>query len=115
MFKILILICSVGSFVSRNFLPWCDVTAMNPGSDITLVYIYIPHLEQNYQPFSSFRWRLSRIRLTINATTYTLPERSFRDLSGNVWFVASIVYRFRDKRQKLAYTLARTFFYVNLA
>src|SRR5277367_5927824 len=73
---------------------------MNPGSDVTLVYIYIPHLEQNYLSFSSFRWRLSRNRLTINATTYTFSERSFRDLSCNVWFVALIVNRFRDKRQK---------------
>src|SRR5277367_4575313 len=34
------------------------------------------------------------------ATTHTIPERSFRDLSGNVWVVALIVNRFRDKRQK---------------
>src|SRR5277367_1977770 len=88
---------------------------MNPGSDVTLVYIYIPHLEQNYLSFSSFRLRLSRNRLTSNATTYTFSERSFRDLSGNVWFVALIVCRFRDKRQKPAYTLSRTFFSVNLA
>src|SRR5277367_3549675 len=64
------------------------------------VYIYISHLEQNYLPFSSFLRRLSRKRLTINATTYTFPERSFRDLSGNVWFIALIVYHFRDNRQK---------------
>src|SRR5277367_53878 len=30
----------------------------------------------------------------------SMLERSFRELSGNVWVVASIVYRFRDKRQK---------------
>src|SRR5277367_2408541 len=63
-------------------------------------HIYIPHLEQNNLPFSSFRWCLSRNRLTINATTYTFLERSFRDLSANVWVVALIVYHFRDKRQK---------------
>src|SRR5277367_6565759 len=45
-------------------------------------------------------WRLSRNRLTINATTHTFSERSFRDLSKNVWVVALIVYRFRQKRQK---------------
>src|SRR5277367_5886837 len=54
-------------------------------------HIYIPHLEQNNLPFSSFRWCLSRNRLTINATTYTFLERSFRDLSRNVWVVALIV------------------------
>ena len=44
-------------------------------------------------------WRLSRNVLTINATTHTFLERSSRDLSGNVWVVAAIVYRFRDNRQ----------------
>src|SRR5277367_1006281 len=44
-------------------------------------------------------WRLSLNRLTINATTHTFPEISFRDLSENVWIVALIVYRFRDNRQ----------------
>src|SRR5277367_5553694 len=39
-------------------------------------------------------------RKTINATTHIFMERSFRDLSINVWVVALIVYRFRDKRQK---------------
>src|SRR5277367_4432270 len=45
-------------------------------------------------------WRLSRKRLTIDATTNTFLERSRKDLSGNVWVVALIVNRFRDKRQK---------------
>ena len=31
---------------------------------------------------------------------YIFPERSFRDLSKNIWVVASIVNRFRDKRKK---------------
>src|SRR5277367_6844006 len=44
--------------------------------------------------------RLSRNRITINATTHTFLERSFRDLSKNVLVVALIVNRFRDKRQK---------------
>ena len=30
-------------------------------------------------------WRLFRKRLTIDAITHTFSERSFRDLSGNVW------------------------------
>ena len=30
--------------------------------------------------------------ITINATTHTFLERSFRDLSENVWVVASIVF-----------------------
>src|SRR5277367_2681526 len=33
-------------------------------------------------------------------TTHTFSERSRKDLSENVWVVALIVYRFRDKRQK---------------
>ena len=50
--------------------------------------------------------RLSRNRLTINATTHTLIERIFQDLSENVWVVAEflvvalIVCRFREKTQK---------------
>src|SRR5277367_1178816 len=47
-----------------------------------------------------FFLRLSRNRSTINATTNTFLERSFRDLSNNVWVVALIVYRFRDTRKK---------------
>ena len=31
-----------GMFVFTIFLPWCDVTAMNPDSDVTRVYIYNP-------------------------------------------------------------------------
>src|SRR5277367_4554377 len=42
-------------------------------------------------------WRLSRNRLTINATTYTVSERSRKYLSKNVWVIALIVNRFRDK------------------
>src|SRR5277367_1341140 len=53
-------------------------------------------LESGYAGF----WRLSRKRLTISATTHTLPERSRKDLSENVWVVALIVNRFQDKRQK---------------
>src|SRR5277367_4127636 len=34
------------------------------------------------------------------ATTHTFLERSREDLSGNIWIVALIVYRFRDKRQE---------------
>ena len=43
--------------------------------------------------------RLSRKWLIINATTHTFLERSFRALSKNVWVVALIVNRFRDKRK----------------
>src|SRR5277367_5699226 len=68
--------------------------------DVTRVQIT---LEQNHLRFVSFRlcfWRLSRNRLTINATTHTFPERYRKDLYKNVWVVALIVTRFRDKRQK---------------
>ena len=33
-------------------------------------------------------WRLSRKRLKINAVTHTFLDRSFRELSENVWVVA---------------------------
>ena len=36
----------------------------------------------------------------MDATTHTFLERSRKHLSENVWVVASIVYRYRDKRQK---------------
>ena len=46
-------------------------------------------------------WRLSRKRLTINATTHIFLERSRKDLSIKVWVIALIVYRFRDKQSML--------------
>src|SRR5277367_5228734 len=60
------------------------------------------HRRLNLEFLFSF-YRLSRKRLTINATTYKFPERSFRDLSKDVWVVTLIVYRFRNKRQKHQY------------
>src|SRR5277367_3649816 len=48
----------------------------------------------------SFRFlRLSRKRLTINATTHIFLEISRQDLSINVWVVVLIVNRLRDKRK----------------
>src|SRR5277367_2057996 len=59
-------------------------------------------LEQNRIRFVSFRFvlRLSGKRLTINSTTHTFLERSRKDLSENIWVVALIVNRFKDKRKK---------------
>src|SRR5277367_5867868 len=45
---------------------------------------------------------LAFISKTVNSQCYyhTFLERSQKDLSKNVWVVASIVYRFRDNRKK---------------
>src|SRR5277367_595058 len=60
-----------------------------------------PHLSKIVSvSFRSVFLRLSRKRLTINATTHTFSKRSRKDLSENVCVVALIVYRLRDNRQK---------------
>src|SRR5277367_1787948 len=75
-------------YAEFSFCPWL------PNSRKTIFCQHINIVLENW--YAGF-WRLSRNRLTINATTHTLPERSFRDLSGNIWVVALIVYRLRDK------------------
>src|SRR5277367_7165971 len=52
--------------------------------------------------------RLSRNRWLLQPT-HTFLDRSRKDLSKNIWVVALIVYRFRDKRKKRNGTKQRQF------
>jgi len=65
-----------------------------------IVYRYSRHDKSWAFGVGVFCVYLDNGKQSVLVTTHTFPERSFRDLSKNVWVVALIVHRFRDKHQK---------------